>query len=73
MSFVKLQQENLSNPRPDWYVKLWLGSHPSLGERINFANAYHPWRTGQPLRYASLFRSPEPRSSVMPTTGRASR
>jgi Zn-dependent protease with chaperone function len=57
MAFVKFQRENLSHPRPDWYVKLWRGSHPSLGDRIDFANAYHPWRTGEPLRYGTLFRA----------------
>jgi Zn-dependent protease with chaperone function len=56
MSFVKLQRENLSHPRPDWYVALWRGSHPSLGDRIEFANAYHPWRWGRPGRYEAYFR-----------------
>lgn len=56
-AFVKLQQENLGNPRPDWYVKLWRGSHPSLGERIDFCNCYKPWNEGQPGRYAHLFKA----------------
>lgn len=51
MAFVKLQQENLSNPRPGWLYKFWRSSHPPLGERIDFANTYRPWETGQPLRY----------------------
>jgi Zn-dependent protease with chaperone function len=55
-SFVRLQQENLSHPRPDWYVVLWRGSHPSLGERIDFTNAYHPWRSGRPGRYEAYYR-----------------
>ena len=42
-AFVKLQQENLANPRPGWFYVLWRGSHPSLAERIEFANNYHPW------------------------------
>jgi hypothetical protein len=36
---------------------LWRGSHPSLGERIDFANRYHPWDEGQPLRYGRLFKA----------------
>lgn len=53
-AFVKLQQENLGNPRPGWLYKLWRSSHPPLGERIDFANEYRPWETGQPLRYEHL-------------------
>lgn len=56
LAFVKLQQENLSNPRPGWLYKLWRASHPPLGERIDFANEYRPWETGRPLRYADRMR-----------------
>lgn len=50
-AFVKLQQENLSNPRPGWLYKLWRSDHPPLGERIDFCNEYRPWAEGKPLRY----------------------
>ena len=50
-AFVKLQQENLSNPRPGLLYTLWRGSHPSLGDRIDFVNTYRPWASGQRLRY----------------------
>jgi Zn-dependent protease with chaperone function len=53
--FVRLQEENLSNPRPGTLFKLWQASHPPLGERIDFCNDYHPWTSGQPLRYGELF------------------
>lgn len=43
MSFVKLQEENLSNPRPGLLYTIFRASHPSLGERIDFCNIYHPW------------------------------
>jgi len=56
-AFVKLQQENLGNPRPGLLYKLWRASHPLLGERIDFCNAYRPWENGEPLRYGHLFRS----------------
>jgi STE24 endopeptidase len=56
LSFVKLQQENLSVPRPAFLVMLWRGSHPSLGDRIDFANAYHPWTTGEAGKYEHLFK-----------------
>jgi Zn-dependent protease with chaperone function len=55
-AFVKLQQENLGVPRPNVLVKLWQASHPTLGERIDFANEYRPWERGEPLRYDHLFK-----------------
>jgi STE24 endopeptidase len=56
-AFVKLQQDSLSNPRPGALYKIWRASHPPLGERIEFSNAYHPWREGGPLRYADRFKN----------------
>ncbi len=53
--FVKLQQENLGNPYPGPLYKFWRASHPPLGERIDFANSYRPWESGQPLRYEDRF------------------
>lgn len=55
-AFVKLQQENLGNPRPGLLYKLWRSSHPPLGERIDFCNEYRPWETGQPLKYEDRVR-----------------
>jgi Zn-dependent protease with chaperone function len=54
-AFVKLQQENLGNPRPGLIYRIWQASHPVLADRIEFCNTYAPWRTGQPLRYADHF------------------
>jgi STE24 endopeptidase len=50
-AFVKLQHENLAVPRPAPLYQLWRAAHPSLAERITFANEYRPWATGAPLRY----------------------
>jgi len=55
-AFVRLQEENLGNPRPGWLYKLWRSSHPPLGERIDFCNGYRPWESGQPLVYGDRFR-----------------
>jgi Zn-dependent protease with chaperone function len=55
MAFVKLQQENLGNPRPGLLYKLWRASHPTLGERIDFCNTYRPWEKGEPLEYGEIF------------------
>jgi STE24 endopeptidase len=43
ISFVKLQEENLSNPRPGPWFQFFRASHPSIGERIDFCNTHHPW------------------------------
>jgi Zn-dependent protease with chaperone function len=56
LAFATLQQENLSNPWPGPFYKLWRSTHPSIGERITFCNQYHPWTEGQPLVYESWFR-----------------
>jgi STE24 endopeptidase len=55
-AFVKLQQDALANPRPGLLYKIFRESHPPLGERIDFANEYHPWTTGQPLEYGGRFK-----------------
>jgi Zn-dependent protease with chaperone function len=47
-AFVKLQTENLGNPRPGFFYKLFRSSHPSIGERIDFCNTYRPWRSAAP-------------------------
>jgi STE24 endopeptidase len=44
-AFVALQQQNLAVPRPGALYKLFRASHPPIGERIDFMNSYHPWRT----------------------------
>lgn len=49
-AFLKLQAENLANPRPPWLIQLWTGTHPSLAERIEFCNRYHPWAEGGAAR-----------------------
>ncbi|HEX5724099.1 MAG TPA: ABC transporter substrate-binding protein, partial [Longimicrobiaceae bacterium] len=57
LAFVKLQRENLAVPYPSALFKLFRASHPPLGERIEFANAYRPWETGRPLKYGDRFRA----------------
>jgi Zn-dependent protease with chaperone function len=38
MAFVKLQQSNLTNPRPGPLFRLWRSTHPSVAERVLFFN-----------------------------------
>jgi Zn-dependent protease with chaperone function len=56
LAFVALQQNNLSNPRPGPLFVWWRATHPPLGARIDFANAYRPWERNEPLRYGDRFR-----------------
>ena len=54
-AFLRLQQSNLDVPRPNPILHVLRDSHPSLGERIDFANGYTPWAEGRPLRYGDKF------------------
>ncbi len=57
LAFVTMQHKNLSVPRPGRFYKIVRSTHPVLGERIDFCNAYRPWETGEPLIYSSRFRA----------------
>lgn len=50
-AFVKMQTENLGIPRPGLFYKIFRASHPSIGERIDFCNRYHP-RPSEPAPHA---------------------
>ncbi len=41
-AFVALQRQNLSVPRPGLLYKIFRASHPPIGERVDFINAYRP-------------------------------
>ena len=43
MVFVKFVQHDLSYPTPSPLVEFFRASHPSVAERIEFCNTYHPW------------------------------
>ncbi len=53
--FVKIEKENLGYPRPGLLFTIWLGTHPSTGDRIDFFNNYKPWEKGEPLKYERYF------------------
>lgn len=55
--FVRLQEENLSVPRPGLFYTITRGTHPSIGQRIDFFNTYKPWKQGKPLKYGALFQT----------------
>jgi Zn-dependent protease with chaperone function len=50
-AFVNLLRTDLGTPRPGIIPMIWFGSHPCIADRIDFCNTYHPWETGQPLKY----------------------
>jgi len=52
-AFIKIQQTNLAVPYPSLFHRIWRGTHPSIGERIDFCNRYYPWREGRPLKYST--------------------
>lgn len=46
-SFQILGEVDLADPDPNPLIKVWLFSHPPLGERVNFALTYDPWAEGK--------------------------
>jgi len=54
--FAGWTKSNLSAPEFDTFFRLFRQTHPSLGERIRFANSYKPWESGQPLVYRDVCR-----------------
>jgi Zn-dependent protease with chaperone function len=43
-----------NTPDYDWFFQTFRATHPSLAERIRFANEYRPWETGQKLVYGDV-------------------
>jgi Zn-dependent protease with chaperone function len=56
MIFVRDAQTNLA---PDWgtFFTIFQATHPSIRERIEFANGYKPWEHGAPLVYGDVCKS----------------
>jgi Zn-dependent protease with chaperone function len=48
--FIALQRQNLAVPRPGLLYKIFRASHPPIGERVDFINAYHPWAAASATR-----------------------
>ena len=46
-SFQILGEIDLAEPAPSQAVKIWFYDHPTLDERILFAQTYDPWDRGQ--------------------------
>ncbi len=56
IAFVK---KDFAYPRPGALIKFLRYSHPTTGERFDFAKEYRPWEKGEPLRYESYFKAPK--------------
>jgi STE24 endopeptidase len=54
--FVKFVQHDLAYPRPSALMQWFRASHPSIAERIDFCNSYHPWLEGREGRYSSYLK-----------------
>jgi Zn-dependent protease with chaperone function len=56
MIFVRDAQIDLT---PDWgtFFRIFQATHPSIRERIEFANSYKPWEQGTPLVYGNVCKS----------------
>jgi hypothetical protein len=46
-------------PYPGWLERTFRLDHPSLGDRITFANEYHPWDEGKPQVYGDRIKPAE--------------
>ena len=49
--FEKSGEVNLSDPDPNWFIKIWFFDHPTRPERVRFAATYDPWAEGKQPRY----------------------
>jgi Zn-dependent protease with chaperone function len=41
-------------PDYDWFFQTFRATHPSIADRIRFANDYKPWEKGEPLVYGDI-------------------
>jgi Zn-dependent protease with chaperone function len=58
-TFLKRNKEAMGVPYPGWLERVFRLDHPSLGDRITFANDYHPWEEGKPLVYGDRIKPTE--------------
>jgi Zn-dependent protease with chaperone function len=58
LMFAAFEQAYLESPDPGWFALATRWNHPPLIERIPFANDYHPWLEGKPLKYGAECKMP---------------
>ena len=54
LDFANDVQKGYVPPEWDHFFLIFMATHPSVADRIHFANTYKPWETGQPLKYSSV-------------------
>ena len=64
-AFVKDAQLGPIVPNPGRFATVFRENHPSLADRIHFANTYHPWLDGTPLVYGRDFARIAPRPGAV--------
>jgi len=47
-SFQVMGEIGLDEPNPNHFIEFWLFSHPSISERLTFAETYNPWAQSTP-------------------------
>ena len=47
-AFLTLGSQNKADPDPSALQKIWLYTHPPIGERVQFMLDYRPWEEGKP-------------------------
>lgn len=57
--FASWAQQGTDWVQPDAFAMGFFYTHPSIAERIQMANDYHPWRDGLALRYADRCAMPK--------------
>ncbi len=50
-AFQVLGEEDLADPAPSRFIVFWLYSHPSIPQRVRFAQRYDPWAQGKEPRF----------------------
>jgi Zn-dependent protease with chaperone function len=58
LMFAGFEQAYFESPDPGWFAMATRWNHPPSAERIRFANDYHPWLEGKPLKYGAKCRMP---------------
>ncbi|MFQ5652649.1 MAG: M48 family metallopeptidase [bacterium] len=65
-AFVKLANENLSNPAPHPFIEFWLYNHPTLKDRIDFCKQYAPAEETDKMEETEKMEQPEETQEAEP-------
>lgn len=57
--FVRPEMDLIPLKEYYWFAEVFRADHPSIAERIRFANAYRPWESGEPGAYDHICEPPD--------------